>query len=202
MLFGEYRGRHQNGNLVAVLDDLEGSSGSNFGLAVPDIAADQAVHGLILGEIVDDIIDGLGLARGLVIGEGFLQFPVQVAGRGEPVPLADSTASIDVEQVLGYLPDCFRDLFLGRQPALGTKTVELRCLIGKPLVATDPVKPVYRDIEFVVIPIGNEHEIAALSGKFHVDQSLKNPDAVVAMHHSVIESQLVDLDWLAFASPF
>ena len=46
VLFGEHGRRHQHGDLVAAVDRFEGRPHGDFGLAVADIAADQAVHRL------------------------------------------------------------------------------------------------------------------------------------------------------------
>ena len=45
MLLGEHGRRHQHGDLLAVVDRLERGPDRQFGLAVADVAADQAIHG-------------------------------------------------------------------------------------------------------------------------------------------------------------
>src|SRR5215211_1096795 len=45
VLFGEDGGRYQDSDLLARLDRLEGSTDCNLGLAVPNIADQQPVHG-------------------------------------------------------------------------------------------------------------------------------------------------------------
>ena len=46
MLEAENCGGGEDGDLLAVLDGLEGGAHGYFGLAVPDVAAEQAVHRL------------------------------------------------------------------------------------------------------------------------------------------------------------
>ena len=48
MLLGQDRRRHQHGHLLAGVDGLEGRADGDLGLAVADVAADQAVHRLLL----------------------------------------------------------------------------------------------------------------------------------------------------------
>ena len=45
VLEGENRGGRKHGDLLAVLHGLEGGAHGHFGLAVADIAAEQAIHG-------------------------------------------------------------------------------------------------------------------------------------------------------------
>ena len=44
VLFGQDRRGHQHGDLISVVDGLEGGPHGHFGLAKPDVAADQAIH--------------------------------------------------------------------------------------------------------------------------------------------------------------
>src|SRR5258708_37087686 len=44
MLFGEDGGRYEHSHLFAVIGDLEGGPNRQLGLAVADVAANQAVH--------------------------------------------------------------------------------------------------------------------------------------------------------------
>ena len=74
MLLGKYRGRHKEDDLVPLLHDLEGRAKRNLGLAVADIAADQAVHDLSLLEVLLHIGNRLQLVSGLRIGEEFFEF--------------------------------------------------------------------------------------------------------------------------------
>ena len=44
VLLGQDGGRHQDGDLLAVVDRLERGADGQLGLAVADVAADEAVH--------------------------------------------------------------------------------------------------------------------------------------------------------------
>ena len=44
VLLGQDRGRHEHGHLVAGVDRLERRPHRHFGLAVADVAAQQAIH--------------------------------------------------------------------------------------------------------------------------------------------------------------
>ena len=44
VLLGEDGGGHEDGDLIAVLDGFEGGAHGDFGFAVADVAAEEAVH--------------------------------------------------------------------------------------------------------------------------------------------------------------
>jgi hypothetical protein len=69
MLAGEQRGRHHDGDLRAGHGGDEGGAQRDLGLAEADIAADQPVHRLAGGEILQHVGDGAGLVLGLGEGE-------------------------------------------------------------------------------------------------------------------------------------
>jgi hypothetical protein len=63
MLFGQQRGRREDGHLLAAHDSDEGGAQRHFGLAKADVAADQAVHRFAGGHIAHHIVDGFLLVR-------------------------------------------------------------------------------------------------------------------------------------------
>ena len=58
MLLGEDRRRDEHQDLLAVLGGLEGGAQGDLGLAVADVAADQAVHRVRRLHVVLDVVDG------------------------------------------------------------------------------------------------------------------------------------------------
>ena len=69
VLLCEDCGRDQDGHLHAVVHRLKSRSQGNLGLAIADIAADQAVHGTHSLHVGFDLDDGPGLVRGFNEGE-------------------------------------------------------------------------------------------------------------------------------------
>ena len=201
MLLGKHCGRHEQGHLKTILDDLEGGPRRDLGLAVADIPADQSIHGLIMGQIIDNLVDRLGLAACLVVGKALLQLTVQITGRREPMSLAHGPFGVNIQQFLGDLPDRVADLFLGRLPALRAQAVEFGFLIGQPLVAADPVQTVNRHIELVVVLVAYQEKIAALTGDLHIDHALEHPDAVIAVNDKIAFRELFELNRLALLAP-
>ncbi len=78
MLLSQHGRRHQHSDLLSIGDCLKGCSQGNFGLAIADIAAQQAVHGAFGFHVLLDLSDGQQLVRGFDVGEGSLKFTLPV----------------------------------------------------------------------------------------------------------------------------
>ena len=103
VLLGEDRGRRQHHHLLAVLGGLERGAQRHLGLAVADVAADEAVHRPRRLHVGLDELDGVALVRRLVVGEGVLEFTLPVAVHRERVALAALALGVQVEQLAGQL---------------------------------------------------------------------------------------------------
>ena len=69
VLARQQRRRHDDRHLLARHGDGEGRAQRHFGLAEADVAADQPVHHLARGQIVEHRRDRRELVLGLVVGE-------------------------------------------------------------------------------------------------------------------------------------
>jgi len=75
VLLGKHGCGHEDGDLFAAGDGLEGGTDGDFGFAETDIAADQPVHRPRLFEIEFGLIDGAALVGGLGVVERALELP-------------------------------------------------------------------------------------------------------------------------------
>ena len=73
VLEAEDGGGREDGDLLAVLHGLEGGAHGDFGFAVADVAAEQAIHGRGRLHVVLDVADGRELVVGLVVVEGVFE---------------------------------------------------------------------------------------------------------------------------------
>ena len=73
VLLHEQRRGHEYGDLLAVLDRLEGSPNRDLGLAIAHIATDQPVHRHRLLHVALDLVDARQLVRRLDIRERVLE---------------------------------------------------------------------------------------------------------------------------------
>ena len=116
-VLGDQQGRrHEDGGLIAVLDGLEGGSHRDFGLAVADVAREQAVHGHGLFHVSLDLVDRDELVGGLDVGEGILEFTLPGRVGAEGVPLGLLAHRVQADELLGDLVDGLLGAGLGLGP--------------------------------------------------------------------------------------
>ena len=92
VLLGEDRRRRQHEHLLAVVGRLERGAQRDLGLAVADVAADEAVHRLRALHVGLDVLDRLALVGRLLPGEARLELAQPLGVLGEGVALAAACA--------------------------------------------------------------------------------------------------------------
>ena len=103
VLHSENGRRHENGDLLAVRDRLEGGAQGNLGLAVAHVTAQKAVHRGGALHIPLDLLAGGDLSVGLLVGEGGFKLGLhRVVGR-EGVPRAAHTRGVERDQLLCHI---------------------------------------------------------------------------------------------------
>ena len=207
VLLDEQRRRHEHGDLLAVLDGLEGGAHGDLGLAEADVAADQAVHRDRLFHVGLDLVDGGELVGGLLVRERVLQLLLPRGVGAEREAGGALAGRIQLDQVLGDLVDVLAGLRLGSRPVGAAELVELRGLRADvladlvELVGRDEqlvgrcaafARRVFDDQVFARRPVG-----AGADGALaHADEPA---DAVLLVHHVVAGLQLHQVDGLAAA---
>ena len=159
VLEGEDRSGREYGDLLAVLHGLEGGAHGDLGLAVTDIAAEQAVHGLRGLHVVLDVGDGGDLVFGLVEVEGVVELALHVAvgrKRGADGGLA---LRVELNQLGAHVGHRFLDACLGLVPGLRSELVEFGRRAGlAAAIFLDEVEARERDVELGLIGELEDHE--------------------------------------------
>ena len=160
VLEGENGGGREHGDLLAILHGLEGGAHGDFGLAVADIAAEQAVHGLRRFHVGLDVGDGRDLVVGLVEVEGVLELALHVAVGGERGAESGLALGVELEQLGGHVGHGLLDARLGLLPGLGAEPVELgrRAGLGG-AVLLDQVEARERDVELGLVGELEDHQL-------------------------------------------
>ncbi len=83
VLLGEHRGRHQHGDLPAVVDGLESGPHGQLGLAVADVAADEPIHGPAALHVAFDFGHRRELIGCFAKGKGGLELRAAIRCREE-----------------------------------------------------------------------------------------------------------------------
>ena len=101
VLLGEDRRGDQEHHLLAIGRRLERGAEGDLGLAVPHVAADQAVHRPRLLHVRLHLVDGLELIGRLLVREGALEVDLPVGVLRKPVPGATAALGVQVDQLAG-----------------------------------------------------------------------------------------------------
>ena len=83
VLLCKNRRRAENRDLTARIDDFKRGPNGDFRFAVANVAADQAVHRLVVFQVSFDVFDRRHLVRGLFVGESILhlRLPRRIGGQ-------------------------------------------------------------------------------------------------------------------------
>ena len=149
VLFDQDRRGCQDRDLLAVLNRLEGCPDRDLRLAVPDVSADEAVHGPRRFHVALHVYAGLPLVRGVLIEEGRLHLHLPTRVGREREPGRGLSTRVELEQFGGHLLDDLLGLPLDVLPPLAADAVNARRLgvVGAADPALDQVEPVDRKPE-------------------------------------------------------
>ena len=108
----------EDGDLFSVLYCFEGGAHGDFGFAVADVAAEEAVHGLGGLHVALDVGDGGELVVGLVEVEGVFEFVLHVGVGGEGSALGGLALGVELEELGRHVGHRLFYAGLGLLPAL------------------------------------------------------------------------------------
>jgi hypothetical protein len=126
MLLCQQRRRHEDGRLVPVLHGLEHRSHGDLGLAESDITTHEPIHRHGLFHVGLHVLDRLELVRGLRVVEGLLELALPGCVRRERVTGGRVAAPVQIDELLGNLPDSGTHPGLLARPLSSTHAVERR----------------------------------------------------------------------------
>ena len=118
VLEGEDGGGSEHGDLLVVADGLECCAHGDFCLAIADVAAQQAVHGLSGFHVAGDVVDGLGLIFGFVELESVFELTDEFVAGGESVSLGHFAFGVELEKFVGHVFHGLADAGFGFGPGL------------------------------------------------------------------------------------
>ena len=103
VLLGQHRGRRQHRHLLAAQHRQQAGAQRDLGLAVADVAADQAVHRHAVLHVGEHRLDRLGLVGRLLERERLLEVAEHGVGRREGVARQRGPLRVELQQLLGDL---------------------------------------------------------------------------------------------------
>ena len=193
MLLCKQRGRHEYRNLLAALHGGEAGSQCNFRLAESDITANDPIHRLVGGEILEDLPDRPFLVFGKVEREAGLEGPVFRFRPAETVPGSRRATGVNVEQLGGNVADPLYCPFPGPRPLVAPQAMK-RCVFGRcARIPRDKVEGVDGNIELVAVRILEMQEFAFRPAGFECRQSEVTPEAVLGVDDRRSRLEVVQL---------
>ena len=188
VLGGEDRRRDEDRDLLAILRRLERGSERDLGLAVADVAHDQAVHRPDALHVLLGLGHGAQLVDGLLVRERRLQLRLPWRVSGEGVPLCLAPRRVQLEQLLRQVRDGPPDPLLRAQPFGPAELAQLRLVATG--VARHPPDLLDRNEDAVAARERQLEEVSFVAGRGRAPQHLLEAgDAVVDVDHEVAGGQ-------------
>ncbi len=193
MLLREQGGRHQDRHLFAGLHGDERRPQRDLGFAEADIAADDAIHGLVGFQIRDDLFDGGGLIGGLLERKAGLKRAVFGLAGQHARALPGGPARIQIEQFGGDVANALRGFAARLLPLIAAELVQRRRFRRRAGVARNQMQRLHRNIQLVAVRIFEHQKLAGVAGDIHGLQSDIAADAVGLVHHRRADAQVRQL---------
>ena len=179
MLEGENGGGREDGDLFVVGDGFEGGAHGDFGFAVADVAAEEAIHRSGAFHVALDVGDGVVLVLRFLEFEGVFEFALEIAVGREGVAVGGFARGVEAEELVGHVFERFADVGFARVPAGAAEFVERGLGAFDDAIALDEVHAFERNVEAGVVEIAEEHEFAAAAVGLDLAEAFELADAVI-----------------------
>ena len=191
MLMGQERGRHQDGHLAIFFHGFECGPHRHFGLAVPHVAADQAVHRFGGSHVIRNVFDRLALVRCFLVLKGRFKLVVEHAVFAVGVPVDQLPIGIEIDEFMRHFFDVFFDPRGGLGPAGAAQPVQSRDVGIGSRIPLHLVQPIERHIELVSTGEFEHQEVAVEILHREAAQSLIFCNAVLHVDDIVADVQIL-----------
>ncbi len=191
VLEGEHRRRRQDRHLLAVHHRLERRPQRHLGLAVADVAAQQAIHRHRRLHVALDVGQSRRLIRRQLVGERGLELllPVRVGTEGMA---GDGLARrIELEQLFGHVAHGLLDPALGPFPGGAAETIQRRPAAAGVLL--HQVEALDRDEQLVVAVIAQLEELVRRVADADLLQADELADAVVDVDDEIADLEIAEI---------
>ena len=185
VLVGEQGGGDEDRHLLLVEHRLEGGAHRDLGLAVADVAADEAIHHLGLEHVGQHLVDRALLIRRLVeleVGFELAEVPVRLA---EAVAGVRAAGGVELEQIGRHLQQLLADAGFGLDPRIAAQLVELDLVGISAGEARDEPHPPHGQVDLVLAEVLEQQEVVGDSLQLHLRQAAVPRDAEFGMDDEV-----------------
>jgi hypothetical protein len=185
VLLAENRRGNQDGDLLAAHHDLMGGARGHLGLAVTDVAADEAVHRARAHEIGKHVLDGSPLIGCRLVGEGGFELLEGAVAAREREPGLELPLGMHGEQLLGHVANAAAYAGARLLPSDAAELVDL----GRRPVAADvalyQVQAMRGDEEAVAAGVLDAQHLLVRAADLEDHQAAVDADAVLGMDQQV-----------------
>ena len=192
MLGHQYRRRSEHGDLLSVLDRLEGRPDRNLRLPVAGVSADEPVHDSRRLHVALDVLDGGLLVGRVFVEEGRLHLALPAGVGWERVTAPGPAGGVELQQLGRHLMNRGFGLPPQGLPPLPPDAVEARGLVSR--VRADPpldlVEPVDGDAEHLAPVVGDHENLDRLPAYLHALQPAEAADAMLHVDDVIARRQL------------
>gem|GEM_PF-2882498 len=185
VLLREDGGRHQHGDLLAVHHRLERGADGDLGLAVADVAADQAIHRLGRFHVAFDLVNGTLLVRGLGVGEGRLELALPGRVLAEGVSGQGFAHRRRLQQPRGEVLHGARGVGFFAVPTTPAEFVQARVAAADADVTRQQMRLRHRQVQARTGVVFDRQDFLLAFVELDLDQAQILADAVVDMNHQL-----------------
>ncbi len=187
----QHGGRREEGDLFAVHRRLERGAHRHFGLAVADVAAQQAVHRRRRFHVLLDVGDRGRLIDGQVVFEGVLELLLPVRIGREGVARHRLARGVELEQLLGHVAHGFLDFALGLLPRGAAEPIDRR--LRRAGVLLDQIEPLDRHEQLVLARVAELEEFLHAVADADLLEADEHADAIVDVHDVVADLEVAQI---------
>ena len=195
MLLREHGGGREDGDLFAFHNCLEGGANRDLGLAKPDIAANQPIHGARLLHVALGGVDGFELIGRLAKRKRVFEFALPFCVGTEGVAELRFTLRLHREHLARVIEDGSGRIGFGARPFRVRERTEPRRFFSHADITGDEVGLLERDVKTGVSrEFEREHLLLAAADRRHFGELQEAADAVLEMHDEVALVQFAEID--------
>ncbi|MCE2514627.1 MAG: hypothetical protein J4F37_06395 [Acidobacteria bacterium] len=186
-------GSGEQGHLLAVHQGLERRPQRDLGLAVADVAAQQAVHRDRRLHVALDVGQGRPLVRRQLVLERRLELLLPVGVRAERVPRQRLARGVELQELVRHVAHRLPDAGLGLLPRRAAEPVQRR--VGGAGVFLQQVELLDRDEQLVALGVAQLDELLRSPAAVHTQlpQADERADAMVEVHDVVADLQIAEV---------
>ena len=198
VLLREHGCGNQHGDLMPGHHRFEGGADRDLGLAVADVADDQAIHRLGRFLVAADLLDRAVLIERLDVGERRLELDLPGCVGFDCDAGLGLAGGMEFQQFVGDFGDGTAHSRLGSLPLAAAESRQRRRRVGRADVGLDAIELVGGDEQAVAFGEADVEVLALAAADLLSDDALEPSDAAVDMDDEVTGLQGLQQMWVGF----